>query len=117
MAVQSKFSDQVLTQILADYHLGTYIDSSPLTEGSVQTNIKINTTEGPVVFRYYENRHKDSVAFEVQLLEFLHSKNFPCARPYKNKCGHYIGIHRDKPYVIFEYIEGEHIENPNEMQM
>ena len=116
MVMKTEFSDDELTQILQIYDLGTYIDSVPFTAGTVQTNIRIHTTMGQFVFRYYENRARGSVLFETDLLTYLNNNNYPCPAPMRNKDGCIVGIHNQKPYVIFEFMEGEHISEPNEKQ-
>ncbi|REE67037.1 homoserine kinase [Paenibacillus taihuensis] len=117
MAVKTTFSEYELSQICSNYNLGTYVDSTPFTNGTVQTNLKIQTTAGHYVFRYYENRNENSVLFETNLLSFLKDCNYPCPAPFKNKDGNLAGIHNSKPYVLFEFMEGEHIEEPNEKQV
>ncbi|MBS4204152.1 homoserine kinase [Lederbergia citrea] len=116
MALKTEFSESELAQILANYNLEKYIDATPFTNGTVQTNIKIKTSKGQYVFRYYENRTVNSVSFETNFLRYLKDHNFPCPAPFKNKYGSYVGIHKQKPYVIFEYMEGQHIKEPNENQ-
>jgi Ser/Thr protein kinase RdoA (MazF antagonist) len=116
MAVKTKFSKQELTQLFTNYHLGDYIDSQPITEGTVQTNYKVQTTNGQFVFRYYENRTMNSVLFETNLLSYLKNHNYPCPEPFINNTGGFVGIYQLKPYVVFNYIDGHHIGEPNERQ-
>ncbi|MBS4177473.1 homoserine kinase [Lederbergia citrea] len=116
MALKTEFSESELAQIFANFNLGKYIDATPFTDGTVQTNMKIKTSEGQYVFRYYENRTVNSVSFETNFLRYLKDHNYPCPAPFKNKYGSYVGIHKQKPYVIFEFMEGQHIKEPNENQ-
>jgi len=116
MAIKTELSRNDFTEILSNYTLGEYRDSQPVTAGTVQTNFLLQTTKGKSVFRYYENRSKDSVLFEVYLIKYLRNKNYPCPAPFKSKYGTYVDIYNKKPYVIFEFIEGHHIEEPDENQ-
>lgn len=102
--------------MLFQYRLGEYQASQPIPQGNVQTNFFIHTTQGMFVFKYYENRSIGSVLFECHLLHYLKNKHFPCPTPLKNKQGKYIGIVNGKPFVIFEFIEGQHVEHPTEAQ-
>lgn len=52
--------------------------------------------------------------FESDLLIYLKHYQYPCPALYQNKQGVYVGSYHGKPYVIFEYIEGQHIERPTE---
>ncbi|MBS4198733.1 homoserine kinase [Bacillus sp. FJAT-49732] len=116
MANKTNFSEDELKQILSSYDLGNYKDSTPFTSGTVQTNIKVKTTKGQFVFRYYENRSVQSALFETNFLAYLKDHDFPCPKPFLNQYGEFVGIYKQKPYVLFEYMEGEHITNPSENQ-
>lgn len=116
MAVKTKFTKENLEQIIANYDLGEYIDFKPITEGTVQTNYKVQTTNGQFIFRYYENRMVNSVLFETDLLRYLKEKNYPCPEPIKNMNGYYVNIYNSKPFIIMEYMEGHHVQEPNEIQ-
>ncbi len=114
MATRTNFSQKKLNGILSNYSLGKLIDSQPFTTGTVQTNWRLQTTTGDYVFRYYEKcRSQDSVLFEVNLMRYLKKRHYPCPTPFNNKYGKPISLYNNKPYVIFEFIEGEHLEMPN----
>lgn len=113
MTVKTNFSKTELSVILSNYHLGGYKSSKPLTHGTVQTNFLLQTTLGKYVFKYYENRSEGSVLFETSLIRYLKSKNYPCAAPIKNKQGDLVGSYNQKPFVIFEFVEGQHLARPN----
>ena len=68
------------------------------------------------MFRYYENRSAGSALFESHLIHYLKNNNYPCPAPLRNRKGEYVGIYTEKPYAIFEFVEGEHLEQPNEAQ-
>jgi Ser/Thr protein kinase RdoA (MazF antagonist) len=96
--------------------LGELVDVRPISEGTVQTNYLLITVSGRYVFRYYENRPPGSVQFEVNLLNYLKWKSFPCPAPHQNNHGESIGTYKGKPYVLYDFIEGEHIPDLNEAQ-
>lgn len=116
MAVKTNLTKNDMIKILSNYKLGDFIDFKPITKGTVQTNFLLKTTKGKFVFRYYENRSKDSVLFEVNLIKYLKDKKYPCPALFRNKHGKFVGIYNKKPYVIFVFVEGEQIENPNKEQ-
>ena len=117
MATRTNFSRNNLSDILSSYSLGKLIDSQPFTTGTVQTNLRLQTTTGDYVFRYYEQcRSQDSVLFEVNLMRYLKQRHYPCPAPFNNKSGKIVGLYNNRPYVVFEFIEGDHLENPNEAQ-
>lgn len=116
MAVKTKFSKNDFIKILSDYDLGEYKNSKPFTAGAVQTNFLLQTTKGKFVFRYYENRSQNSVLFESDLIKRLTDENYPCPAQFKNKDGKFFCTYRGKPFIIFEFVEGKHLKNPNESQ-
>jgi homoserine kinase type II len=116
VAVKTNLLTSDFEEILSNYNIGKLLYSNPITKGSVQTNFFIMTTEAKLVFRYYENRSKESVSFEIDLINYLIDKKYPCPVPFGNKYGQFIGMYKEKPYVLFSFVVGEHIENPDENQ-
>lgn len=114
MAVKTPFSQQDFNYILSQYELGAYTHSTPVNQGTVQTNYFIRTIQGKFVFRYYENRSKESVLFESELLMYLKKHQYPCPAPVQNKQGTCVGTYSSKPYMIFEFIDGQHIDHPDD---
>ncbi len=112
-----KFFDKELKKIVSKYDIGEFIKSKPFKAGYVQTNILIVTDRGKYVLRYYENRTKESVSFEVDLLKYLSKHNYPCAIPIRDNSGIIIKLHKKKPFIIFSYLEGRHLKNINDKQL
>lgn len=113
MTMKTRFTDLDFAAILSQYELGTYAEAEAIQRGTVQTNYLLNTTRGRFVFRYYENRSRASVLFESDLLTYLADRRYPCPAPIPAMDGSYVGTHRGKPYLVFEFIEGQHIEHPS----
>ena len=112
MAVKTLIAQQDFIKILSQYELGRYVSHASIIEGTVQSNYRLTTDRGNFLFRLYENRTKKSVLFESSLIKYLTDNAFPCPKIYQNKHLEFVGEFQGKPYVIFEFIEGEHIENP-----
>ena len=66
--------------------------------------------------RLYKNRLKESVIFEITLILYLNEHGYPCPVLCSNKYREYIGVYKQKPFAIFEFIEGEHLEQQTEFQ-
>jgi homoserine kinase type II len=113
MAVKTPFSDDDFVVILSQYDLGAYTHATAVQQGTVQTNYFIETTQGRFVFRYYENRSRESVLFESELLAYLTTQHYPCPAQAMNKQGAYVGMYGHKPYVLFHFLEGQPIEHPS----
>lgn len=116
MAVKTEVPREDFAAILSGYRLGEYLDSRPLAEGAVQTNYWLGTTAGQFVFRLYENRSLGSVGFETHLIRYLTERQYPCPAICNNRQGEAIGVYRQKPYVIFEFIHGHTVQNPTRKQ-
>lgn len=110
MVVKTPFTENDFKQSLLGYELGKFDRAEPVSQGTVQTNYFIHSTRGKYVFRYYENRSKESVLFEIHLLAYLSDHQFPCPKPCMNNQGVRVGEYREKPYVIYEYIDGQPVE-------
>lgn len=116
MAVKSQFTHNDFTSILAQYDMGEYTRSEAIQQGTVQTNYFVDTTQGKFVLQYYEVRSQESVLFESDLLAYLAKYQYPCPRQVKNVHGAYVGNYHSRPYVLFEFIDGQHVEHPSAYQ-
>lgn len=116
MTIKTNFLKEDFVNILSGYNLGKYVDSKPFISGTVQTNFLLCTNTGKYVFRYYENRSEESVLFESNLIKYLKDNKYPCPAPLGNNKGGFVGKYNEKPFVIFEFVEGEHLENSTESQ-
>lgn len=114
MTIKTVLTSKDFSLILSQYDLGIYSHSEPIEQGTVQSNYIIQTNLNKIVFRYYENRSIEAVSFESELIDYLIKHQYPCPAQIKNNHGSYIGTYHDKPFIIFEFIEGQSIEFPNE---
>jgi homoserine kinase type II len=117
MATKTKFTKKDFISILSNHSLGEYKGYAAIAEGTVQTNYILITSSGKYVFKYYENRPRESVLFESSLIAFLKSKKYPCPGIYKDKDANYVGNYENKPYVILEFIDGSYLDTSNNRQI
>ena len=102
---------KLINQILINYNLGSLSKFSKFDTGTVQTNILLETQQGKHVLRLYrQNRCRESILFEVDLIKFLNLKKYPCPKIIVRKSGDYVGQVGDINYVIFSFEEGIHLE-------
>lgn len=113
MAVKTPFTQNDFVTIFSQYALGEFLHAEAVTQGTVQTNYFVQTMRGKYVLRYYENRTLESVRFESHLLAYLKEHHYPCPAPYANTQGKHVDLHQGKPFVVFEFLVGEHIQHPN----
>ncbi len=114
MPTKPSISEEDFPEIISDYDLGRYQSYKTFANGAGQTTILLETSKGKFVLRYYENRSEKHVLFEIDLFNFLRSKNYPVPAIVKNIEGKYWGSYKGKPFIIIGYIAGEHCKNPND---
>jgi len=115
---ETEVADKIsVEEILSHYDLGLLCTVTPLTAGTVQTNLLIQTTYGRFVLRLYrQNRSFDAVRFEVDLINYLQQSSYPCPAVLRQRNGNYVGRYHEKPYALFAFLEGVHIEQPTAEQ-
>jgi homoserine kinase type II len=101
--------EENIQEILSNYNLGKLIRFHPYKRGNVQLNLFIQTSKGQYTLRYYKSRSLVYVKSEIRLLEKLKKHRLPIQKPVKNKNAKVIGIYNKKPYVMFHYIQGKHV--------
>jgi homoserine kinase type II len=114
MAMQTTLSEDDFAEILSQYDLGEYRGFEKFATGPVQTTVLLFTNLGKYVLRYYENRTEKHVLFEVNLVNHLRKHGYPVPAIIKNSSGDFYGTYKSKPYSVIEYVEGEHLHNPND---
>ena len=114
MTVKTKLIKKDFINILANYNLGEYKNYKCFANGLCQTTLLLQTTKGDFVLKYYENRSKKHVLFEVNIFNYLGKKKYPVPVIIKNLFGKFIGEHKKKSFVIIKYINGKHGKNPND---
>lgn len=100
-------SDTDFDLLLSGYDLRKVLEVKKPNHGNVQTVRFITTDSGCFVFKLYSQRSADSVAFEIETLEFLNSSGFKCPEPMQDKSGKAINFTLQMPFVVYRYIEGE----------
>ena len=117
MAVKTSFSKDDFTKILSGYDLGELKKFAPFKTGAVQTNLLLETTNGKFVFRYYETRHRKYALFETTILQYLNKHFYPCPAPISNIRGEFLGKYKNKPFAIFQFMDGKHRKNADPKQI
>ncbi|MCB0104566.1 MAG: homoserine kinase [Caldilineaceae bacterium] len=106
-----------VSAILAHYDLGRLQTVVPLTAGTVQANILLETAQGKFVLRYYkQNRTFAAVCFEVELINYLTRRHYPCPSVVPDCQGNLVGRYNGRPYALFGFVEGVHVEQPTAAQ-
>ena len=113
MAVKTQLTPEDFVGVLLPYNLGALRRAEPIERGTVQTTYVLRTTRGRFALRCYENRSRASVLFERDLLTYLAERRYPCPAPVLTTDGSYVGTHQGKPYLFFDFAEGQSVEHPS----
>lgn len=106
-------SEKDIPIMISSYNLGKYINFMKFNNGACQTTLSILTSSGAYVLRYFENRTLKHVEFETKLINELINADFPVPKIFPNKNAGYYEVYKNKPYVITEFITGQHCSDPN----
>lgn len=80
----------------------------PIAAGSVNSNFWFRTREGRRYFaRIYEEQGAEGARFELTLNEALAAAGVPVARPLRTLDGEAIAFTSNKPFAVYEHVEGE----------
>jgi len=113
MSTHAPLDQTTIAQILDQYVIGDVLSSRPFTAGAVQTNLFVATTTGNYVLRHYrQHRAYAAVLFEVNLVHYLNRHHYPCPAVVRDRRGRLAGCYQEKPYALFTFVEGEHLEAP-----
>lgn len=110
MAVKTKLEKHEIEKMLSRYNLGILHSFTGIHTGTVETNYQIETSSGKYILRFYEGRSIEQVMFEKDLIDFLVRQNFPCPKIIPS-VGDQIYTWHGKPYLMFEFVLGEHLEH------
>jgi homoserine kinase type II len=114
MTKKTFLSENDISEILSQYVLGEYAGFKEFANGAGQITVLLLTSKGKYVLRYYENRTEKHVLFEVHLFNYLKDNNYPVPGIIKTSSGGFYGRHNDKFFIVIEYIDAEHLKNPND---
>ena len=113
MAVSITFTNNEFKDILSNFNIGDFISAEPLTKGTVQTNYFLRTSSGRYIFKFYNNREPESVLCEAEIVNYLTNKAFPCPKIVPNQDGENVIPYRKRSFVIYEFIDGTHVDKLN----
>lgn len=97
----------ILQSVLSGYDIGFVKAVSKPSTGNAQTVRIFGTDRGKFVFKLYNQRRPDQVGFEIDCLDHLNSRHFPCPKPCKDKHGKVLNSFEGIPFVVYHHIEGE----------
>jgi len=120
MSVITKLNKSELENFLSKFKLGTLQSYKEIPEGTVNTNyfleILSNNQTKAYVLSLFEHLNLETAKQYMQLTQFLHDKNLPCAMPSFSKKNQLVLLLKNKPTAIVNFLPGQYIDIPNNQQ-
>lgn len=92
--------------ILPRYDLGEFQSVTILSAGYANENYKLVTDKGSTLCRVVKQKTKQQLMQELQLLNFLKSKDFPTAYPIPQSNAGYINEDEGRLVVLYDFLPG-----------
>lgn len=113
MAVYTDITDVELTELLADFDLGTPVALKGVAEGVENSNFLLETEAGRYFLTIYEKRVRESdLPFFLGLMHWLADHGFPSATPIADRSGQILKRVRGKPAAIISFLPGLSVRRP-----
>ena len=104
-------------QLLNNYEVGSLEQCILLSNGIINSNYKVVTSEGNFLLRIYtKDRDFEGIQFEVSTLNRLFDCQFKAQKPVKNSKNETIGSFQGHYFVLLTFIEGEVLDLENTTQ-
>jgi len=96
----------LIPAIISKYTFGKLIDFELMKAGFANINFKVKCNEGTYLLRFFQEKLKNEIEYEIRALNELIEYGFPAARSLKDSSGKYIQKTDIGPAVVYEFILG-----------
>lgn len=120
MMQKTQINKSQINEILLKYSILNIKSFELIKKGEVHSNYVIKTENNQkYILRIYEERNKEEIKLEMDMLTTLSKHNLPVPQPILSKNNTYTIIHNSKKIAVFTFLEGKHIgdRNTNEEQL
>lgn len=115
MPIITKFTKPELIELLKPYKIE--VDKFwHVSKGEVNTNIIVKSEKKKYFIKVAEYRRESDARFQVELSHFLQKHNFPVPTIAKTIRGKHYQMFKGKPVLVFEFIEGKHLNLNNKRE-
>ncbi len=106
MSVFTTITHTQLDTFLQQFSVGALKQFSGIQAGITNTNYFVDTSTGRYVLTIVEHESATDVEWFMQLLNFLHQSDIPCAQPVKSNTGQYTRTLCNKPATLVNRLRG-----------
>lgn len=113
MAVYTEVSDEELTDLLAQYDIGTLLSAKGIAEGVENSNYLIHTSGGFFILTLYEKRVQEAdLPFFLGLMRHLADKGLTCPLPVAGRDGQALRRIAGRPAALITFLDGVSVKRP-----
>ncbi|NTX04212.1 MULTISPECIES: homoserine kinase [Myxococcus] len=113
MAVHTALSPEVFTRVADIFGLGSVRSVTPIPQGSINTNHRLETDTGRYFVRHTTVRSSDDLRFESALLAHLAAYHFPSPVQLTTRDGATFVELEGGRVSVFRWLPGEELRHPN----
>lgn len=106
MAVFTPVSHQTLTELLAQFDLGSLVDFEGISSGIENTNYFVNTSQGSFVLTLFEKLSARELPFYLELMRHLSDRGVACPKPMADRRGNILFTCEAKPASLATRLKG-----------
>ncbi len=113
MAVYTEIDKYYLDDLLKNYDIGKCECLHPISDGISNSNYKLSTNKNEYLLTIIEDKNTDDedIKFVVDILQKLKEQKIPTPAPIIDKSDSIIHKYKNKPLIITEFLQGQHIKN------
>ena len=114
MAVYTKINKKDLLYINKKFNGERFLSFKGIKQGIENTNYLLKSKNKKYILTIFEKRvSKKEIPFFMKLMDKLHTSNFNCPKPLKNKDGKYLINLKNKTACIVSFLQGKDKKNLN----
>ncbi len=106
MATFRSLSPADVGEILTAFGAGDYRAHQPIAVGTVNTNVRVETTGGPLFLRVNEGKSRDDVEREAAIVAHVAARGVPTPAPLRTAGGAPFLVWREELVSLFPWVPG-----------
>jgi homoserine kinase type II len=110
MAEWRKLAEADVRAILRDFGVAGYRAHLPIAVGTINTNVRVETDEGPLFLRINEGKSLDDVGREAAIVAHVAARGVPTPVPRATPSGPPFVLWRDQIVSLFPWVAGRTLE-------
>ncbi len=106
MAEWRRLEPADVTAILQAFGAGGYQAHRPIAVGTINTNVRVETTDGPLFLRINEGKTRDDVVREAEIVSWVAGRGVPTPEPRRTPAGEPFAPWKGELASLFPWVPG-----------